>query len=369
MAVVIEAYSVVVRNATVETKYPGGVPQYQQDCPNATFCSDNNLCRIAFMAHKDAEHFVAQLAAKGLTPSRKGTAEDVALVSQYEGTSGSCEWLEVIKSEQSTVAWLSGTQPGDVYAPSGWKPDTSLRQFSPEEIKERLEFVRVQGNVDVYRDKLTGKELYTGRTSRISQADEERHEKLYKEAVKLTEGLLLLDDGASASLNPSNRQRLGKAIELFKEVIQIHPGNWAAMWLLGKVYQRLEDFPNGLEWFTRAHRTNPDQPDVAREAAIAAMDSDRPGEAVVFCERAIEANPNDPGLRANLALALLFSGKPKDAQLVAMDAQKRAPSDQITAQLLRIIEEVLWGARPCPHHMRDVQRRPPAKKPWWKFWS
>src|SRR5262249_6766690 len=99
---------------------------------------------------------------------------------------------------------------------------------------------------------------------------------------------------------------------------------------------------------------NPDQPDVAREAAIAAMDAGRPGEAVWFCEQALELKPEDAGLRANLALALLFAGKPAEAQAAGQEALRRDPADRITAQIVRIIEEVLGGRRPCPHHVRDL---------------
>jgi tetratricopeptide (TPR) repeat protein len=138
-------------------------------------------------------------------------------------------------------------------------------------------------------------------------------------------------------------------------VVRINPANWAAMWLLGKIHQRLAEYELGLHWFSRAHRVNPDQPDVAREAAIAAMDAGRPEEAIPFCERAIEVSLDDPGLRANLALALLFSGNPVEAQRIAQEALARDPRDAITAQLVRIIEEVVGGRRPCPHHMRDLQ--------------
>jgi tetratricopeptide (TPR) repeat protein len=318
------------------------------------------------MAEKDADYFVGHLAAKGLTPSRKGAAEDVALVSLSEGTIGQCDWLEATRSGQSLIVWLSGKQPGEVHVPEGWKPGGSLLQFSPKELEQRVEFVRTQDNVDVYRDKLTGKELYTARTSASGEESDARHNKLYKEAQVLIEGLLLLGDAAPTPLSSSARQRLNKAIALYKEVIEIRPGNWAAMWLLGKVHQRLEDSASALHWFSRAHRTNPDQPDVAREAAIAAMESDCPSDAVAFCERAIEANPHDAGLQANLALALLFSDKPKEAQVVAKEALDQAPLDPITKRILKVIDEVLAGVRPCPHNRRDFLRR---QGPWWRFWS
>jgi Flp pilus assembly protein TadD len=137
-------------------------------------------------------------------------------------------------------------------------------------------------------------------------------------------------------------------------VVEINPENWAAMWLLGKIYQRLEDFDRSLKWFSRAHRVNPDQPNVAREAAISALELGRPEQAIAFCERAIEAKPDDAGLRGNLALALLFSNRPDEARTVAGEALRRDPTDEITTRIARIIDDVLGGSRPCPHHVRDL---------------
>ena len=227
--------------------------------------------------------------------------------------------------------------------------------MSADEAKRRLEFVRSKDNVDVYRDKETGKELYVGRTASASDADRSRHDDLYNQGRALVKGLILLHDGTPRQIDQRDHRRLEQAIPLFGEVVRINPGNWAAMWLLGKVYQRLSDYGQGLQWFSRAHCVNPDQPDVAREAAIAAMEVGRPEEAVSFCERAIETKPDDPGLRANLAVALLFSGKPTEARKAADEALQRDPTDKITSKIVRIIDQVMAGKRPCPHHMRDLQ--------------
>jgi tetratricopeptide (TPR) repeat protein len=355
MAVIIEGFSVVVRNSTLADKYPGGVEGYHRDCPNGTFCADESVSRVGFMARSDADRFVAELAEKGLTPFRKNAAEDAALVSPVGGLLRPCSWLELGRWGQVVIAWLAGTKAGDVHAPAGWSPQQGMQQMSAEELKRRLEFARSEGNVDVYRDRTTGQEMYVGRTASSSDEAKARHGELYKQACRLIEGLILLSNEEPQPLDPLQRQRLEDAIPLFIEVVAINPGNWAAMWMLGKVYQRLGEYQHGLTWFSRAHRVNSDQPDVAREASIAAMDLGRAEEAIPFCERAIETNPDDAGLRANLALALLFSGKPGEARTVAQEALARDPADKITAHIVRIIEEVVGGNRPCPHHVSDLR--------------
>lgn len=355
MAILIEGFSVIIRNSTLATKYADGVEGYRRDCPNSTFCADPNLSRVGFMARDDADFFVARLVEKGFTPSQNNIAEDVALVGQEHGLLQPCSWLEIGSWGQAMIAWLAGSNRGDLHAPAGWNPAERLQTLSVEERKERLEFVGSEDNLDVYRDKSTGQKLYVGRTFRISDEDKARHNERYEQGCRLIEGLIILHDRKPALLESQESKRLEEALLLFDEVVRINPRNWAAMWLIGKIYQRLGDCANSLSWFTRAHHINPDQPDVAREASIAAMEVGRPEEAIPFCERAIEANPDDPGLRANLALALLFSGKSKEAHSVAKEALVRDSADAITAYLVRIIEEVLNGSRPCPHHQKDLQ--------------
>lgn len=355
MAVLIEGFSVVVRNATLAAKYPGGVEGYRRDCPNGSFCADERLSRIGFMVRSDADLFVAQLAAKGLTPYRKDAAEDVALVSPIDGPLRPCDWIEVGRWGQAVIAWLVGANRGDLHAPAGWNAERPMQQLSEEEMKRRMEFVRSENNVDVYRDRTTGQELYVGRVAPQADASGSRHDDLYRQACGLIKDLILVQDRTPTELNSAAQQRLADAVRLFEEVVRINPGNWQAMWLLGKIHQRLGDYEGGLRWFSRSHRVNPDHPDVAREAAIAAMDAGRPGEAVSFCERALEADSNDAGLKANLALALLFSEKPAEARAVAGEALRRAPEDGITARIVTIIDEVVAGARPCPHHVRDLE--------------
>lgn len=356
MAILIEAFSVVVRNSTLAAKYPGGVEGYRQDCPNGSFCADEYLSRVGFMARSDADAFVAQLAAKGLTPYRRDAAEDVALVIPPDLPLRPCAGLEFGRWGQAVIAWLAGTNRGDLHAPANWSAERSaLQQMSPEEVKRRLEFVRSEGGVDVYRDRTTGQEYYVGRVAPGPAASKSRHDELYQQGRDLVQELILIHGQPPTELTSITRQRLTDAIGLFEEVVRINPGNWPAMWLLGKIYQRLDDYERGLEWFSRSHRVNPDHPDVAREAAIAAMELGRPVEAVGYCQRALEAEPDDPGLYANLALALLFSGKPTEAQATVREALRRDLGDQITARIGTIIEEVLAGSRPCPHHVRDLQ--------------
>ncbi len=355
MALLIDAYAVIISKDTVEAKYPGGLGGYLNDSPNETFRTDDYLTRVSFMRFEDAEAYIARLAARGLTPSRKGAAEDAALVSRQEGLSSPCRWLELGSYQGARVVWHTTDPTANRFPPAGWDAERPLLYLTPAEVKERLEFVQIEGNVEVYRDKVTGKKLYVGRTERSQGEDRDRPDALYKQATALVEGLLMGGSGSGPPLDAAERGRLTRAISLLEQVVEINPGNWAAMWVAGKACQRLDDHKTAVRWFAHAHRLNPDQPDVAREASISAMEEGRPEEAVAFCTRALEASPEDAGLYANLALALLFSNRPVDAKAVAAASLARDPSDTITKQIVAMIDDVIAGKRPCPRHLRDIE--------------
>ena len=355
MAVLVDGFSVVVRNGTLEQHYPGGLAGYRSDCPNASFCADEHLSRIGFMTPEDASAFAANLAGQWREPSRLSNADEVAVVDGHHVTQRPCIWLELGWWGEVPIGWLKGARRGDVHAPAGWSAELLLRHISNDDAREQLELVGTENNIDVYRHRVTGERFYVGRTARITDADRERHDQAYQQAIQLLDGLILLDDRPVAPLDAPAQEKLGRALSLLAEVVQIVPKNWAAMWHLGKIHQRLGDRERCLQWFARAHLVHPQQPDVAREASIAAMELGRAAEAVQYCERAVQLQPAEPGLLANLGLALLLAGKPGEAKAKLDVAQSKSPSDPIIANLLRIVEEVHAGSRPCPRSVADLR--------------
>jgi tetratricopeptide (TPR) repeat protein len=179
-------------------------------------------------------------------------------------------------------------------------------------------------------------------------------EELYRAGVALIEPLLEIMGRPVVRLGSGDAARLRRGIELLDRVIEIVPHNWAAMWVVGKAHQRLEEFDQAFGKFRQAFRINPGNPNVSREASIMAMECGRLDEALPFCNAAIAADPNDVGLRANLALVLLFSGQVEEAVAVAEDALRREPADAITQRIVGVCKAVQSGKRPCPRHRRDI---------------
>lgn len=182
MAVLVEGISVVVRRAAIELRYGGGVDAFVEAVAGPTFCADDELACIGFLATTDAETFCEALATAGLSFGDGGAAADVAIVDQFEGVATMTDWLEFARLDfdgaghEIAVCWFYEGQrfagalhtPSDeleVAIPDGWEYETSLSAkalaIPEDEIAERLEFVRHDASGrDVYRDRATGEELY-----------------------------------------------------------------------------------------------------------------------------------------------------------------------------------------------------------------
>lgn len=170
MAVLIEAISVVTRLSTLGYKFPGGVCEYQANCPNATYCADEHLARIGFMHPDDVGAFVEWLERFSFILLGEEGFADLAVVDQLFGPTTRCDWLGYAKDPRGfSFAWLRGAAPGEVAAPPGWRVESSLSSnfnFVPNgRASNKMKYLRTEKGMDVFMDGVTGKEVYVGRTS------------------------------------------------------------------------------------------------------------------------------------------------------------------------------------------------------------
>jgi Flp pilus assembly protein TadD len=126
------------------------------------------------------------------------------------------------------------------------------------------------------------------------------------------------------------------------------------MWALGKIHQSLGDQSAAFSWFAKAHAVNPEQPDVAREAGIAALDTGRIPEALALCRSALALRPDDPGLVCNLALAHCLAAQDEEAVKCAMEAAAADPQSGISATVLAFVRDVATGKKTRPRQLNDV---------------
>lgn len=175
MAVLIEAISVVIRRSSIEDNFPGGWEGFVADVPNQTLCADDKLARVGFMTPIDVGSYVRHLESFGLQYLSDGTAKDIVVVDQQRGFEAPCDWAEFGHvdlhgdSEQRVAACRAkGCDLDTIICPDGWQFEGSLSHtfgFVPSEHTEKsLKFLRHENGLDVYLNKLTGKEVYMGRT-------------------------------------------------------------------------------------------------------------------------------------------------------------------------------------------------------------
>jgi hypothetical protein len=177
MSVLAECLSVVVRNTTLEAKYPGGSAAYQRDCPNGTICSDGKLTRVGFMTPDDVKAFVETIRAKGLVWLVDGEAEDLVVVDQHTGWTSFCRWLEGGRHRDGySAVWLAGTVPGRMATPPDWTPDQSrgMKFVASNQLKEKVMKLAEDDGLEVWLDFESGAERFMGRTTagrKLDQSD------------------------------------------------------------------------------------------------------------------------------------------------------------------------------------------------------
>jgi hypothetical protein len=158
MAVLAEMYSVVVRVTTLRGDYPGGVEAYEHDCPNQSFCSDGEVCRVGFMSWADTEAFLLLLRRFNITPE----AGRVAITREDKGLLHTSDWLEFCRLEGTPIGRLVDSPVQSFAAPPGWSPGHRNVLMTEVELGQR-EVVADEGGVTSYRDRSTGEVLHVGR--------------------------------------------------------------------------------------------------------------------------------------------------------------------------------------------------------------
>jgi len=158
MAVSIAVYSVVVRNETIAARFPGGIEAYRAACPNHTWCTDETICRVGFMAFDDLDTFVGFLEQAGVPQSL------IALTRQDRGLLKPCAWLSTATHEGHPIAWLAGTEPGVAYIPESDMNASSALLARRDDIAKQYDSLGLHDGVESFRNRETGKMLYVGRS-------------------------------------------------------------------------------------------------------------------------------------------------------------------------------------------------------------
>jgi len=150
------------------------------------------------------------------------------------------------------------------------------------------------------------------------------------------------------SVAAEGRAGVLRACEMLERVIEMNPGNWSAMWLLGKGRDLLDQTEAAYEAFKGAYRLNGENPNVGRELMLVCMTLDRPEETLRISEHVISLSPNDPGLLANHTLALLMNSQVPEALATITRALELDPNDPGLRNVYSVAVECQTGQRPLP---------------------
>jgi len=374
MAVLIEAVCAIVRRDAIEERISGGWAAFTAAVPTAAFCFDDELASVGFMAVADAETFLAHMQSLGLRASSETGESDACLVEQLGRSGEPAPWLATTRMSldeiggEVAVAFLKGTRERRIVMPGGWKFQGSVSQKPLDFVRtdaSRLEFIRSQGNVEVYWDREQEREVYVGRpygtqsgaARQLSDAQRDEHNRLWSQARDIA------DKHKIYSLVPPYKpgffvaREMRKGISLLDNVLALHPGNAPALWMQGKFLQLLGDFDASLDRLAKAHLIDPNNTAHAREAGISATEVGKLDVAVYYAQEALKATPGDAGLRTNLAIAHLFAGNVAAARMEIDDARSAEPNDPITRSVWVLVREVAAGRMRRPTRTSEIDAK------------
>ncbi|MCF7787627.1 MAG: tetratricopeptide repeat protein [Prosthecobacter sp.] len=344
MAIAIEAFTVVVRNEAVQHRYPGGAEAFLMNVPNNTFCADDSLSRVDFMVESDAKMFFDELESLGLDMS--GGKDAVICDAFHQEIRPDCDWLQMGKYKQGTIAWIEGEEVKTIIGPPGWDPEVQRLNYATiEEAAKRLKYLRNDDNVQVFWDTVAEREVFVGRT-------QVPLDMLFQQAGAIVTANLRNPGSSPAPAEAAIE--LQRAIEMLETVVERAPDSWRAHWMLGKAWHALGKSELAFVSLSKAFELEKQESVIPRELCGICLELGRGNEAVRVSEHAIGLEPQNPELLGNLAIAHLIDGKHKEAETTIDAALKQNQNDPVNQALRRIITEVVKGRRTQPRNLFDL---------------
>lgn len=350
MAVPIEGYSVVAQFPRIQRLLDDGSVKV----PNSTALADTHIWKCSFMALDDARKFLQTLEKLGLNGSQ-GPDSDVVIADEFHRTiEPYCEWLKMAVWEKAVIGWKEGTRPETVTARQGWDPKVgSGLVFHDLSTMQFLEFLRLENNVEVFRNKKTGQEVYIGRTSTPVDALFRTSSEVVRKHFKNPGEPPLTGDAAKAVL---------AAVTSLEKVTAEAPNWWNAQWFLGKGHMALGNYDKAYDAFRRAYAIEKNIEAILRELAGACLELKRFDEAVEIAQAAVSLDPTNAELLGNLSVAFLLAQQLVPARKTIDAATKIDPNDRINQTISRVLREIETGRREQPQSIRDLTKPAQPKK-------
>ena len=360
MSITIEGFSVVAKRELVQ-------PFLDDDRivpPNRMFLGDDDIWRCSFMSNDDAGAFVKKLETLGLNGST-GPNPDVVLVNEFNhDVYPYCEWLQLGNYQKAIVAWMTGSDPEKLVAHEGFDPAVgSGLLFRDKKNLQDLEFLRVEGNIEVYLDKQSGDEVYLGRT-RTPEA-------LFQTACEAIRPHFKVP--GQTPVTDEDADDVNSAVADLEKLIADYPDFAQAMFFCGKGYIALGQYGAAYRHFVKGNQLDPEVEGYARELGGVCLELGKFDEAVVIGEKAAALKPDDCETLGNLSIIYLMAQRIDAARKAIQSALKIDPDDKVNQNLYALIESVANGQRDQPMSMKDIRGgnkdQPDSQKRFWEFWK
>ena len=366
MAIAVEAFSVVGNLQSIEDADLISQNELNAMARNSTALSDADLWRCSFMAESDAAAFVERLNEIGFDTTT-GPHSDFVIVNEFDlEVTPYCEWLEVANYHKGVIAWKVGSNPESVTARAGWSPEKgSGLTFGNRHRMDNLDFVRLEGNVEVFRDKSSGEMVYIGRTETPVEA-------LYE-----TSATLIHQNSITPGQPPVRgklKQEISQAIGDLRKVVENHPDFWRAHYFIGKGNEAIGDIESAYSAFNKAFEINAEGENVCRALASVCLETDRVEQALSVSIQEATLFPDNEATLGNLATCYLLNQQVPAARKTIEAALQLKPSDRVNQQVSELIRAIESGQRPCPRTINEAQgQKQKRKKPfflnrlmWWR---
>ncbi|WP_372896672.1 tetratricopeptide repeat protein [Stieleria sp.] len=356
MPVLLEGTAVVIRNDALDRCLEGGASDFHTIAPNAMSFGDGELTQASFMSPRDAELFRDKLLLMGLCGDEG--APDVVLVDAHNRSMHPlCDWLQLIEYKGNLIASLVGNESGVVVAPETWDPDAgpTLQHMSADEVRNRLEFVRREERVDVYRDKETGQLLYSARLH-------ETPEELFRKSADVVLGNMRHPGQPPPSEDV--QQAIREAIGRLQRLVSQRDDAWRVWFLLGKAWHAVDRIPRAIQALERALEVV-DEPQtiIYKELAGVLLADGDTERACQTGEKAVALAPDDVELLGNLSIAYLLDGRVEIARKTLEHALTICCDDTTNQFVMEKITAVLEGRLPRPRTLAELEGRGPSTRP------
>ncbi|MDV6028969.1 MAG: tetratricopeptide repeat protein [Phycisphaera sp. RhM] len=356
MPVLLEGTAVVIRNDALDRCLEGGASDFHTIAPNAMSFGDGELTQASFMSPRDAELFRDKLLLMGLCGDEG--APDVVLVDAHHQTMHPpCDWLQLIEYKGNLIASLVGNESGVVVAPETWDPDAgpTLQHMSADEVRNRLEFVRREERVDVYRDKETGQLLFSARLH-------ETPEELFRKSADVVLGNMRHPGQPPPSQDV--QQAIREAIGRLQRLVSQRDDAWRVWFLLGKAWHAVDRIPRAIQALERALEVV-DEPQtiIYKELAGVLLADGDTERACQTGEKAVALAPDDVELLGNLSIAYLLDGRVEIAHKTLGHALTICCDDTTNQFVMEKITAVLEGRLSRPRTLAELEGRGPSTGP------